>query len=154
MYSSLVSVLRFRDRHIDMHYLTALRLRRYFTILDVVFPFAIGFSLWQAILGKGLKLAHIRAVQDASSGAGVLAKTLIWGSPLLAFGGCAVFLAIIWYTTKSLGFSLQRRVRHLKIGTIIFIAGLLISLFGILAGLPDKPVFGILYQPIISAIES
>ncbi|MEM5477611.1 hypothetical protein [Pacificibacter sp. AS14] len=136
-----------------MYYDTATRSRQYFSALNVVFPFGIGFYLWQVILEQGLYLVEMNSAQSDSFGLDVLAKALIWGSPLYAFFVCAAFMGAAWSAAKALNFSLGRRVQNLKLGVTMFIAGLLLSFLGILANVSDKPPFDIVYHPILEAIN-
>jgi hypothetical protein len=136
-----------------MYYDTAPRSRQYFSTLNVVFPFAIGFYLWQVILEKGLDLVDVSTAQNASFGFDVFARTLIWGSPLYAFCACTIFMGAVWSASAVLGFSHQRRAKHLKLGIITFIAGLLLSFLGLLANLADTPPLDLVYQPILEAIN-
>ncbi|MBU2865605.1 hypothetical protein [Pacificibacter marinus] len=137
-----------------MYYDTVPKSRQYISTLNVIFPFAIGFYLWQVFLGTGLVLVEMSTGQNASFGFDIFARTLIWGSPLYAFCICAIFLWGIWFASTTLNFSRNRRIKHLKLGIATFIAGFLLSLFGLLAGLSDKPPLNLVYQPMIHALDS
>lgn len=137
-----------------MYYDTVPRSRQYFSTLNVIFPFTIGFYLWQVILGTGLRLIGKGTTQGASYGGVIFAKTLIWGSPLYAFCICAAFLWVIWIASTALNFSRNRRVKHLKLGGATFISGLLLSIFGLMAGLSDTQPLNLVYQPIIHALNN
>jgi len=137
-----------------MYYDTVPRSRQYFSTLNIISPFAIGFYLWQVIFGAGLRLFNNGTAQDAAFGSVIFAKTLIWGSPLYAFCICVAFLWGIWLASTALHFSRRRRVKHLKLGIATFIAGFLLSLFGLLAGLSDTPPLDLVYQPMIYALNN
>lgn len=125
--------------------------RRYLTVTSALISFALGFYLWQLILNTGLNLAHPNTLDGSDAAPNIFIKSLAWGSPLYAMCIGGLFWAAIWGLSSFLGFSHHRRVKQLRLGASAFIAGLLISFFGIMADFADKPPLDMVYQPILEA---
>lgn len=135
-----------------MYYYTVPPSRRYLAAICKLCSFAIGFYVWQVFMKTGMDIIHMQPDQS-SVALDVLSRILIWGSPLCAFGVCAVFMAFVWIISTVMDFSVHRRIKEMRLCAIWFIVGLVVSFAGIVLNVADIAPLDLVYGPILAALE-